>query len=379
VTEQGVASHRRQGYKLQWELVIGEAGKTGPHEVFVSFVVHLADGCLRRVTPETQRREGAKAEAKQRLADGTARSLTRARRDLCVVAALRFVASATACRRRTNPANPQNALCSRREGASLTQPKDIPRSEIFRRHAAQARKVLPAGYRRDEVDGITRFTPIARDLDGIVAFAELSEASIDATIASQLEYFEKLQRPFEWKVYDFDTPADLGVRLERRGFERGDAEALMLYDVAPHRSRGLGSQLRVDRITSRVALARVVAVQERVWGRAFPWLEPSLAAAMNRTAIFCAYQQEQMIGTGWLEFPEGCDFAEMHGGAVLPAFRGRGVYSALFDVRIDEAKSRGRKYVAVDASPLSKPILLKKGFSHVCDTIPFRLRQPPSA
>lgn len=244
--------------------------------------------------------------------------------------------------------------------------------KIFQRYAAQQKVAVPTGYRKDNLDGITRYTPIAKHLDGIVVFSELSELLTDAVISAQVKYFEEMGRAFEWKVYDFDTPADLGNRLERSGFARGPTEAFMVYETETHCPRDFISDFRIERIMSRAGLRHIVAIQEGIWSESFPWLESSLAEVVDRSAIYCAYRGEEPIGTGWIDFHENSEFAELHGGAVLPALRGRGVYSALFDVRVEEAKRRGAKFLAVDARPMSRPILLKKGFSHICETIPFR-------
>ncbi|MFC5079754.1 hypothetical protein ACFPCW_18830 [Vibrio thalassae] len=46
----------------------------------------------------------------------------------------------------------------------------------------------------------------------------------------------------------------------------------------------------------------------------------------------------------------------------MKAFRGKGFYSQLLNKRIAEAKSRGMKYLTIDASDMSKPIVEKRGF-----------------
>lgn len=246
------------------------------------------------------------------------------------------------------------------------------RREMFRRYAAQCKRSAPAGYRRDGANGVTRFTPVGEALEGIVTFSEHSAESVDDAIAEQVVYFDQIGRDFEWKVYDFDTPADLATRLEAWGFLSGDREAFLIYDLERYREEPHGSEFRIERVTTHAGVREVVDLQAQVWGRSYPGLESSLLAAMDRTAVYCAYTDDGLVGTGWIEFPEGVTFAELHGGAVLPAMRGRGVYSALLAARLGEAKRRGAEFVAVDAAPMSRPILLKKGLRYVCDTIPFR-------
>ncbi len=90
--------------------------------------------------------------------------------------------------------------------------------------------------------------------------------------------------------------------------------------------------------------------------------------------MFCAYAGQQAIGTGWTDYPAHSRFPELHGGAVLPEWRGRGVYAALFERRFAQARARGFEWMAVDASPMSRPILESMGFMPVCETWPMRYR-----
>jgi GNAT superfamily N-acetyltransferase len=89
-------------------------------------------------------------------------------------------------------------------------------------------------------------------------------------------------------------------------------------------------------------------------------------------SIYCAYVGGEPVGTGWTEFPPDSRFPELHGGAVLESRRGRGIYSDLFAVRVDEAKKRLYDFICVDAAPMSRPILQKIGFRGVCATVPMR-------
>jgi predicted GNAT family acetyltransferase len=50
------------------------------------------------------------------------------------------------------------------------------------------------------------------------------------------------------------------------------------------------------------------------------------------------------------------------GGATVPAYRKRGLYTALVSARAQEAKARGIRCLTIDASPASRAILEKFGF-----------------
>jgi len=88
--------------------------------------------------------------------------------------------------------------------------------------------------------------------------------------------------------------------------------------------------------------------------------------------VYCAYAGGKPIGSGWVEFPEGSVYPELHGGAVLEEWRGRGLYSELFAVRLRQVERRHFRFLCVDASPSSRPILEEIGFRLVCATVPMR-------
>jgi GNAT superfamily N-acetyltransferase len=61
----------------------------------------------------------------------------------------------------------------------------------------------------------------------------------------------------------------------------------------------------------------------------------------------------------------------MWGGGTLPAWRGRGIYRALVAYRAGLAAARGYRYLQVDASPDSRPILERLGFVRLARTTPY--------
>ncbi len=244
--------------------------------------------------------------------------------------------------------------------------------EWFRQYVQERSHAELAGFRREALKGLVRYTPEAADLEGIVMFASMAKSEAEAVITDQIDYFEAMQRDFEWKVYDFDEPSDLAIRLEHRGFRRGVKEAFMLYDLTNHSGVQRSEGLRLDRITDTKGIRDIVTLQETVWGEPFPWLEAALLESLDRTVIYCAYVEAVPVACGWIEFPLQSSFAEIHGGAVLPALRGQGIYREIFNRRAADAQRRGYRYIAVDAAPMSRPILLKQGFKRVCDTVPMR-------
>lgn len=85
-------------------------------------------------------------------------------------------------------------------------------------------------------------------------------------------------------------------------------------------------------------------------------------------SIYVIYVDDHPVTSAWLTFNGNSPFAGIWGGSTVKAFRGKGFYSQLLNKRIAEAKSRGMKYLTIDASEMSKPIVEKRGFKVVATT-----------
>jgi GNAT superfamily N-acetyltransferase len=249
--------------------------------------------------------------------------------------------------------------------------------EIFRLYRADRRPRQIPGYTLEVFPDLCRQTAQRAGDEGFVGFSRLDPAKAEGRIGEQISHFERLGQAFEWKVYDFDEPASLKALLEARGFRCDAAEAFLAADLdswpeaapRPH-------EVRIERISDRRGIQDIVTVAEAVWGEPQPGAlaryTRELESAPSTTSFYCAYVAGQPVAGGRLELPLGSKFASLWGGGVLESMRGRGVYSALLDVRLAEAKARGYRFVTVDAEPMSRPILLRKGFQHVCWTYPMR-------
>ncbi|GAL16049.1 hypothetical protein JCM19233_7071 [Vibrio astriarenae] len=80
------------------------------------------------------------------------------------------------------------------------------------------------------------------------------------------------------------------------------------------------------------------------------------------------YVDNLPVTSAWLTFNGSSPFAGIWGGSTVKEHRGKGFYSLLLNKRIAEAKSRGAKYLIIDASDMSQPIVAKRGFEVVATT-----------
>ena len=133
--------------------------------------------------------------------------------------------------------------------------------------------------------------------------------------------------------------------------------------------------ITLRRATARGDFERIAALQTEVWGDDHAWLaddlESSVGEAGDDVVIIVAEAGDRLVSSARLEFQPGTDFAGLWGGSTLAEWRARGIYRALVAERARLAAERGVRYLQVDASDDSLPILLRLGFEAVTTTTPY--------
>jgi len=224
-------------------------------------------------------------------------------------------------------------------------------------------------------DGVIRRVAGGDGWNGVI-WSDLERSTADAVIAAQISRFAELARPWEWKHYSHDQPRDLPDRLLAAGFTREPAETLLvaeIADLALDVPPPPGVELRT--VTDQEGVEALVAVLDEVFGDDHSVLGGALLAALERrprtVAAVVAFAVETPVAAGRVEFRSGTDFASLWGGATLPAWRGQGVFRSLVAHRAALASTRGFRYLQVDASADSRPILRRLGFVELGTTTPF--------
>jgi Predicted acetyltransferase len=234
----------------------------------------------------------------------------------------------------------------------------------------QRRTIEYTGLRREETQHVVRHVDLlGSTLGGVVIYSRLDESNADEAIREQKDYFQKLGQNLEWKHYDHDTPPDLKSRLAAQGFETDDEEeAIVVLDLENIPQQLLQPQHPdVRRITDPAELSDVMLVQDEVWQAANTvgqreQLEYEMLHAPETISLYVTYIEGQPVSSAWIRFHETSQFASLWGGSTLPAYRQRGIYTAMLAVRAQEALERGKRFLTVDAGPMSRPILEKLGF-----------------
>jgi hypothetical protein len=211
--------------------------------------------------------------------------------------------------------------------------------------------------------------------EGLISYSQLNGANAEETIREQVSYFESIGQDFEWKVYDYDEPSDLKERLGSFGFIVEEAEALVVLDLKDAPEILWQPVLHnVQRILGPEKVADVQTVEQQVWDEDASWVHHYLGGALSnypqQVSVYVAYIDEQPASAAWTYFPEHSQFASLWGGATIRGFRKQGLYTALLAVRVQEAKARQVRYLTVDASAMSRPILEKFGFEMIAASYP---------
>ena len=192
-------------------------------------------------------------------------------------------------------------------------------------------------------------------------------------IEEMIEWHRTRGIGFQWRVGGWDTPADLGDRLEHHGFVFAGDQALMArvgledLDDIP-----VNPDIRVERFGPETPEPHIEASLQ-INAIAFQW--PAEQIETERAGWF-----ERMRGTGdltgylaWLgDTPVASaalllrgPIAYLAGAATLPEYRGKRIYSSLLRTRLEQARAAGREIATIHAEPMSRRVVAKYGFEPV--------------
>jgi hypothetical protein len=239
----------------------------------------------------------------------------------------------------------------------------------------QRKDVEFPGLQREVTPNVVRHIDTSNAGEGMITYSQLNEANAEESISEQVAFYESIGQNFEWKIYDYDQPPDLKERLVSFGFVVEEVEAVMLLDLedAPEILRQPVLH-DVQRITDPETISDVQIVEEQVWGEDFSdlggFLRETLSRYPERMSVYLAYVDERPVSSAWILFTQHSQFASLWGGSTVRELRKQGLYTALLAVRAQEAKARQVRYLVVDASVMSRPILEKFGFKLMAYSYP---------
>jgi GNAT superfamily N-acetyltransferase len=201
--------------------------------------------------------------------------------------------------------------------------------------------------------------------------------ALDALISREVAAFAARGDAVEWKTYGYDEPTTLPDQLLAAGFEAEESETLMVGESDS--LAGLATE--VDGVTIRETsdhrdLEAIGRLHTEIWGEDWTWISDDLRRRLDLLGpdgirVLVADDGERLVSAAWLVLLPDSEFAGLWGGSTLAAWRGRGIYRALVARRAAIARERGIRYLQVDASDDSRPILERLGFVALTTTTPY--------
>lgn len=213
-------------------------------------------------------------------------------------------------------------------------------------------------------------------------------AELDALIDSVIEHYEAYPwaDEVEWKTRDHDHLPDLHTRLEHRGFVAGETETVMAgpVEAAIAAGAGLPESYRLEKADTEAALREAQALAACVFSES-----PEHARRKTDELVARLHREPesfemwvvrdpagQVVCSGRADFVDATDFVTFWGGACEKSHRRKGLYRAITAARAHTAFTRGKKFIQVDCTNYSRPILQKAGLTAITTTTPFIWTRP---
>ncbi len=211
--------------------------------------------------------------------------------------------------------------------------------------------------------------------NGII-WSNLDPESAASAIAEQVEHFKALGRDFEWKVYAHDQPRNLPRLLRKAGFVPEPEETLMVAEVHDLPANiELPDGVHLHPVTDGADVDLVTEVHDRAFGTDSSWIGHQLRAQLREApetvAVVVAMAGDRPVSSARMELHPGTRFASLWGGGTIGEWRGQGIYRATVAYRARIAAEGGYRYMQVDASSQSRPILQRLGFTPLSTTTPY--------
>ena len=212
-------------------------------------------------------------------------------------------------------------------------------------------------------------------------------ADLDALIARQRDWFASRGEAVEWKTRSHDQPPELCDRLLAAGFVPEERETVVVARVEDVLADvPLPAGVTVHEVVAAADMDRIAAMEGQVWDDDHAWLAAELvemvAVEPRLTFVFVAeagtVDAGEIVSAAWLTLTPGTEFGGLWGGSTLAPWRGKGLYRALVAARARVAVDHGVRYLQVDASDDSRPILERLGFVAITTTTPYVWTPPAS-
>jgi hypothetical protein len=227
-------------------------------------------------------------------------------------------------------------------------------------------------------DGVVRELAAPGQRMSAITWAGFDRRNADDVIAAQVDFFRRRHEAFEWKVFGYDQPADLGERLRLAGFVPDDEEVLLFADTARIACDvPLPEGIRLVAVHDEAGVEAATTVQEDLEpgterrARHVRGLLAGLADEREPMVLVLAMAGDEPATSARIDFGPGTEFAGLFSASTSKRWRGHGIYRAIVAYRARLAAARGFPYLRVETTTMSRPILRRLGFEPAATVTPY--------
>jgi len=240
--------------------------------------------------------------------------------------------------------------------------------ETMRKHAHVA------GCAREQTTTVSRYTTSTGSLRYIM-WHDFAPADAVRVVDEELRATEGHAKALMWKLYAHGAAPDaLRAALLNRGFAETDHCTLMMTPVdslvralAATPSQAMKIQVR------ELTTAKDLDAYQNIWDDVWPDAPNARYVDDYRVRIeqndpgivfFAGFaENDNPVSSGYLFHHPGQPIGLLCGGSTKAAWRRQHAYTTMLAARVECAFARGVAYLAVEASPESRPILERLGFA----------------
>jgi len=269
--------------------------------------------------------------------------------------------------------------------------RDVVRAadDNFAAHASWGLEVLPGATVRIAEDLTLVDSGLACDAFNIVCRARLSVETAAERTREAVAYFTAAGRPFSWWVSPADAPNDLPELLRRAGLSEDSSECLLMLDLDVDIALVPGQEaatpnLEIRPVASRAELRSYAAVtasataavtesatrEDPEVARFFELAAPSLLRPDSPRRLFVGYVGGVPVATAELIAAGGV--AGLYNVATEPAYRRKGIGSAVTVHALGAARANGETLAILQAVPARERLYARLGFRPIGTILEFK-------
>lgn len=235
------------------------------------------------------------------------------------------------------------------------------------------RNVHIAGCAREITPTVTRCTTTTGS-QRYLMWHDFRQSGVAASVDAEFAAVRGHAKVLMWKLYAHDsTHGELREQLINRGCAENDHSTLMatpvqvLMDALAATQKSTSPNLIVRELVTANQLDAYQDIWDNVWPDApnSRYVDDYRALIEKHEpgiAFFAGFDGDNPVTSGYMFHALGAPFALLCGGTTKAAWRRQHAYTRMLTVRAQAALERGAHYLAVEASPESKPILERLGF-----------------